>query len=516
MPPPRPGSVTVDEVASRQHARTLPGWHSALPGWRTDWKSVEDANGDPTAREVVEAERERATSAIPEANGGHGAFAAPGGIPPPLPSTRTAAREVSPAPDAAPRPVALATAAPPANKRDPHSSLFRAEALAAYRRGDRAASVVRITSVSRWGVLLALGCTLLIGASLTIFGRIEETSPARGVLRAAFGVQPVTTPIGGTVREVGVQAGAHVSQGQVIARLDSTPLAASLQQAEQLYNTSAAQWRSTRAVLERNHRRSVALLEARMALLERSRRQKEQLVTLRQRRSDRIGAPELRGVVEDSVREDSVEGALRARDDLLRVLDEQSALKMQLAAAVSDYDQRIANGEERVNEARARRDEAHTLLQQTELRAPIAGTLESLRAYPGQVVQPAEWIARVVSEQAPRTIAAFVPERDAAFLAVGATAHVEVDQLPLGEFGSLRARVTRVGGELAEASELAASLGEAAPSGPHVRVELALANTDVLANAPALRPGTLVTARIALRQRRLLAIVFEPARRWLQ
>jgi hypothetical protein len=31
-----------------------------------------------------------------------------------------------------------------------------------------------------------------------------------------------------------------------------------------------------------------------------------------------------------------------------------------------------------------------------------------------------------------------------------------------------------------------------------------------------LRSGTLVTARIALRDRRLLSIIFEPARRWLE
>jgi hypothetical protein len=109
-----------------------------------------------------------------------------------------------------------------------------------------------------------------------------------------------------------------------------------------------------------------------------------------------------------------------------------------------------------------------------------------------------------------------VPERDVAFLRPGALAAVELDQLPIGEFGHLDARVVRVAGELADRSELLAALGESASSAPHVRVELdVLARADGAPRGTRLRPGTLVTARIPLRERRLLAIVFEPARRWL-
>jgi hypothetical protein len=89
---------------------------------------------------------------------------------------------------------------------------------------------------------------------------------------------------------------------------------------------------------------------------------------------------------------------------------------------------------------------------------------------------------------------------------------VELDQLPVGEFGQLPAQVVRIADELAEPSELSEAFGDGAPHGPHVRVELALLG----ARTRALRAGTQVTARIALRDRRLLALVFEPARRWLR
>lgn len=401
-----------------------------------------------------------------------------------------------------------------ARKVDAQAPLFRAEALAAYQRGERAVSVLRMTSVSGWALLCALASALAIGTVVTVVGRVEETSPARGVMRAAFGVQPAITAIAGKVREVNVQAGAHVEQGDVIARLDATPLEAALDEASQRLEATEAQWQATRGALEASHARGAVLLAARIDLLEQRRRQQERLTTLRDQRAARIGDEELRDVVEETTREQSVEAAAGARVALLQTLEELSALKLQIVTEDGEFAQRIAVGEERVSEARTRRDAARALLEQTIVRAPIAGKVDALRAYPGKVVQASDWLARVVRDTVPETIVAFVPERDAAFLRVGAKSSVALDQLPVGEFGQLTARVTQVGGDLADPSELTGALGDGAPTGPHVRTELALVHDATFGQLRTrLRPGTLVTARIGLRERRLLAIVFEPARR---
>lgn len=412
---------------------------------------------------------------------------------------------------------AAGVAVPPSHKLSAQSPLFRAEALAAYRRGERVGSVLRITSVSRWGLLSALALAVLIGVGLTAFGSVEETSRARGVLRAPFGVQPVVPLTTGTVREVLVESGAPVAAGQVIARLDATPLRAELQEAEQRLSLLTKQWEAQRATLHARHERSVALTKARIALIEQRRGRQEQRIGRREDRAARLHAPELDGVVEGTAREETIEALDGARDELLRLADEHASLELQLSLAESEYAAQIASGEQRVSEAQARRDAARVLLQQTELRAPIAGKLESVRAAAGQVVQAGQWFARVVREQVPETILAFAQERDAAFLAPGASATIEIDQLPVSEFGLAKARVVRVGSDLAEPSDLAAALGEAAPKGAFVRVELKLdTGADHERVRPLLRPGTLVTARIVLRDRRLLAIVFEPARRWLE
>jgi multidrug resistance efflux pump len=327
----------------------------------------------------------------------------------------------------------------------------------------------------------------------TAFGQVEETSRARGVLRAPFGVQPVVSLLTGTVRELLVEGGAHVEAGQLIARLDATPLQAQLQEVEQRLSGLESEWRRTRTVLDQRHRRRAQLMAARVELLA-ERRYRQGGKIARRQHARRLAAPELESLVEDAVRDQSVDA-------------------LALVAAQSEHDARIEHGEASVQEARTRRDAVQLLLAQAELRAPQAGKLESLRAQPGLVVQQGEWIARVVSEQSPHTIVAFAPERDLAFLRAGATAHVQLDQLPIAEFGLAQATVSRVAGELADESELKAALGAAAPSGPHVRIELVLAEQPARV-AALLRPGTLVSARIALRERRMLAIAFEPVRRW--
>lgn len=401
-------------------------------------------------------------------------------------------------------------------KHDPHTRLFRSEALAAHARGERAASVLRVTSVSRWAVLAVLGLALLMAAALTAFGSVEETTAARGVLRAAFGVQSVVASLAGTVREVVVQAGDHVRAGDVIARIDAAPLEAELMAAEQRLASIEEEWAEARKVIASTHARSAQLFAARTAQLKRGEKRQLARVARRDERAARLQDPGVQAAVEELVREGSADAVDSARDELMRASEELAALRLSAATAYSQYRQGLAAGEQRVREARAQRDSVRSLLKQTELRASSTGLVESLRVHAGQVIQAGDWVARVVRDEAPRTLVAFVPERDVAFLRPGAIAAVELDQLPMGEFGHLDAQVVRVAGELADRSELVAALGDSASSAPHVRVELrVLATAGGARLGTRLRPGTLVTARIPLRERRLLAIVFEPARRWL-
>lgn len=120
-------------------------------------------------------------------------------------------------------------------------------------------------------------------------------------------------------------------------------------------------------------------------------------------------------------------------------------------------------------------------------------------------------------EGAARHVVVFLPEADRAFLEEGASVRVELDQLPAGEFGSLEAKVVRIGADLATATEVSDALGAVKVDGPAYRVELVLDEGGSLRTTDkVLRPGSLVTARFVLRKRRLAVLVFEPLERFFE
>jgi hypothetical protein len=98
----------------------------------------------------------------------------------------------------------------------------------------------------------------------------------------------------------------------------------------------------------------------------------------------------------------------------------------------------------------------------------------------------------------------------------GKEVRVEFDQLPVGEFGSGRARVLRVSSEVASTQELERALGAAAPQGVHFAVTLEMlkdpATSGLLGRVGS---GTLLTVRMAVRRRRIIGLVFDPVRKWL-
>jgi multidrug resistance efflux pump len=201
---------------------------------------------------------------------------------------------------------------------------------------------------------------------------------------------------------------------------------------------------------------------------------------------------------------------------VLSLHDEHARIKQQLGTLEQSFTNGMNERAHELEQARARRDAARVLLEQTELKASRKGRIESLAVSVGEVVEQGTAVARLVPLGTPSTIVAFVPERDRAFVKCGTEVHVELDQLPVGEFGSARARVTRVSSEIASPKEVERALGAAAPEGVHFAIELSLltdSTTQRLTNR--LGSGTLLSVRMPLRKRRIIALVFDPIRRAL-
>jgi len=76
---------------------------------------------------------------------------------------------------------------------------------------------------------------------------------------------------------------------------------------------------------------------------------------------------------------------------------------------------------------------------------PVAGTITDLKVtHVGDTVTPGQGVATVVPADAPLFVEATVTSKDVGFLRPGVEARIKVDAFPFQQFGTARARVTRV------------------------------------------------------------------------
>lgn len=398
----------------------------------------------------------------------------------------------------------------------PDSSVFRYQALSAYKLGHRLSTPLRVVPLSTSVVLATVAVALLAAVAIASFGHVDLTARGRGTIRSLEGVQPLLFEIDGVVREVLVQEGELVREGQVLLRLESTRLRASLQEAEQQLAAVRDRAQQEDKHAHTTYARDTALLRRRGQLTrERIASQKATLLALRAQHGRYSGLAD-EGLVAHKVLRDAEELSqhegrtqLMLQDELARIDQQVNALQQSLRAGIT---QRAHD----VREAAGRRDAARLLIEQTELHATRAGRIESLLVSPGDVIEPGRVVARLVSLARLRRVVAFLPERERAFVHEGAQVRVELDQLPVGEFGSARARVVRVSSEVASPAELERALGAAAPAGVHFACTLEMAGdpqtNTLLAKVGS---GTLLSVRVPVRRRRIITLIFDPVRRWL-
>ena len=430
------------------------------------------------------------------------------------------AGRVDQAPTVLPAPVhAPAPAAPKVEVRpraDAASALFRHEALRAYERGAALSSPLRIVPLSSRILLFTLGTAVLLALAVACLGQVELTARGRGVMRAREGVQPLIFETGGVVVEVLAREGQVVHAGEPLLRLDSTRLRAALLEAER--DLASLSERVTRDDQEAqaNYTRDQELLRRRASLTRKRIRNQRSSVSMLLSRREVYQGLESHGIVSRQDTQQTEQAMGLEERGVLTLHDEHARIEQQLGALEQTYRNGMNERAHELEQARARRDSARMLLEQTELRASREGRIESLSVSVGEVVEAGKTVARVVPLGTPSTIVAFVPERDRAFVKSGTEVRIELDQLPVGEVGSARARVIRVSSEIAGQAEVERALGAAAPAGVSFAIELVLLDdptTQRLTNR--LGSGTLLSVRMPLRKRRIISLVFDPIRRAL-
>ncbi len=131
-----------------------------------------------------------------------------------------------------------------------------------------------------------------------------------------------------------------------------------------------------------------------------------------------------------------------------RIKQEQASGKSTLSALNREretlFQQRLEL-EKQTMRTRKELQQVETDLNQTVIRAPIAGTLLQLNLRnPGQVVQPSQAIAQIAPVNAPIVIKAFVPPQDIDKVEPGQKVQMQVSACPYPNYGTLHGTVRNV------------------------------------------------------------------------
>jgi membrane fusion protein len=363
-----------------------------------------------------------------------------------------------------------------------------------------------------WVVVCGLGVAIVA----CYFGEVEVTGRERGVLRPAAGVRVLTSQMTGTVVSVEARSGDRVKSGAVLLRIESPAVEAQILEADRELKDVRTRFSATAVQEDHHYAEQVDSLHSRARRLTDQITSLESSVSLQKRHVEADQELLRKGLVSELSVADTREALAQAERQLSGAQSMLDQTRQELAALEARRQGELWQRRQVLTSAESKRDALTLVARQSVVLAPEEGTVEALLVKPGEVVQAGQPVGKIVPESGLRVIA-FLAEKDRAFARIGDDVSLELDQLPDAEFGTLKARVTRIGDDLASPSEVSEALGDGQTLAvPAYRVELAITDAHAAEAAGVkLRTGTLLNARFTLRRQRLLTLVLSPLKRWI-
>ena len=394
--------------------------------------------------------------------------------------------------------------------------------------------VLRLTSPRMWIGLSALGVLVALAVVWGAFGTLQTRVHGTGVLIRTGGVFDVSTTVGGRVTDVSVRPGAHVREGQVVARIEQADLADAVAQArdrladlrrQEAGAASLAAREAGAGAALRAQRRSAASVELRSA--------RERAGWLR----DRIASQE-RLLADGHVTEQSVQGTRRelqvTLEQIERLETERDGLGAEALAEANQRERAATQLRLQVLEAEREVERLEAQYERAiEVTAPYTGRVLEVVVNAGDLVGPGAALARLDREgrdvQSLEAVL-YVPAQDGKRLRAGMPVQLAPTTFKREEFGTVRARVTSVSDfpatqegmmrTLANAALVQTLSGGAAPYEVYASLELdpdtptGYAWSSSTGPDATLQSGTVTAATIAVEQQRPIALVIPTLRRW--
>ncbi len=400
----------------------------------------------------------------------------------------------------------------------PRSSLFRQEALEHLFKNHDIREPLWVSPPWTWLLFFALGSVLLVALLAAIVGKVEVQDTGKGILHPVAGVRLIQAQVGGVLAETYAHSGDTLREGQPIARIDSAQVQGAILETDRQLQLLRSQGQTFTEREDKLLQEQLRAVQTKLVHQNTQVKSFESSVKIQEKRVEATR----RLLVEKLVAPINLDEAQDQLNAALRTLDSAKQQMVQLRQEFSTLEsQRQRNQWQRLqdlNGSQSKRDALDSSLRQTNVVAPVAGFLEALVARPGDLLQPGQTIAKIISEDSPLQVVAFLPEKDRAFVKSGDQVLLEMEAYLFTEFGTLKGRVTRIGSDLASQYEIQEARGETGKlDTPAYRVEIELRpERSKRFSGVKIRPGMLLSARFTLRRQRLITIVLDPLRRWLE
>ena len=354
---------------------------------------------------------------------------------------------------------------------------------------------------------------LVLGGGLAL-GVVRVPVRALGILKTSGVPESLGATVTGSVGAVQVAAGSEVEPGDAVLQIHSPELERALEarraELELMKSELDAAAQEDKAALGRN----LYGFERRRQLLGQRLELKDSEIAQRQALVQDVTALVNAGSVPATDLASANAAVQAASEARLGIALEMSELEIELTDRRSQQQERDRQRRSRLAEAETKLRDAEDAVGASTVRAPASGWIESLLVTPGSTVQVGAELARLVPRSAPRSVVALVALEDAAGVAVGEEASVELSPRNQNE-GALAARIKHVSREVAPAARVQAILGGPSPGG-FVQLELELLDsTEYHELEPKLRTGSRALVSFSTPHRRLGSVLYEATREWL-
>jgi len=405
-------------------------------------------------------------------------------------------------------------------------SLFRQEAVDFQRHVREWGQVALLqplsTKVTTWFIAGAIALII----SFLFFGQYSRKETVVGYLTPTSGTSKVFVPQLGTIREIHINEGQQVHEGQPLLTVDTNQIAANgLDVNATMLDTLRSQKELLNGQIAAEEQRTKSERGRLTAMIDGLEIEKSQLQAQLKIQGERIlieqefvaSAAQLRkegymadadfkrrqvGFFEQQQSLNSLNQQLAARQNQLTETHYSlQQLPTVMAGKIQGLRSELATTEQRIAEISGRR--AYVI------RAPAAGRVSMLQATVGQFADPRRLQMEIVPNESVMQAELFVPARGIGFVQPGQEVRILYEAFPYQQFGTYSGRVLKVSQTILTKSD---TVGPIELKEPAYRITVALDRPDIDAYGKKipLQADMLLRADLILEKRSLISWLLDP------